>query len=66
VTRRRRRIRALVCEAFREAGILVVVFSCLDAAFNAVPVSTWAVVAWATGGVALLALGIVFDPEVVE
>jgi hypothetical protein len=63
---RRRRIRALVSEAFRDGGILLVVFSALDAAFNAVPVTGWVVVAWASGGAVLLICGILVDPEVVQ
>jgi hypothetical protein len=66
VIERQRRIRALVCEALRDGGILVMVFSALDAAFNAVPVSRWAVAAWASGGAALLISGILLDPEVVK
>ena len=61
---RQRRIRGLVCEALRDGGILLLVFSSLDAAFNAVPVSSCVVVAWEASGAALLVLGIFLDPEV--
>jgi hypothetical protein len=64
VSGRQRRIRALFCEALRDGGILVLVFASLDGAFNAVPVSRWAVLVWGASGAVLLLLGIFLDPEV--
>lgn len=63
---RGRRIRGLFCETLRESGMLVVVFASLDGAFNAVPVSRLAVIAWGASGTALLLFGIFLDPEVLE
>lgn len=62
--RGRRRFQGLFCEAFREAGVLAVVLSALDATFSATPYPKLLLAAWTLAGLLLLAGGIIFDPEV--
>ena len=61
--RRRKKIQGLFCEALREAGVLTVVFSSLDAAFNRVQTSWFFLAGWALLGSLLLVAGIYLDPE---
>jgi hypothetical protein len=61
---RRQKIQGLVCAALREAGVLTVVLSSLDAAFSAMPYPKLSLAGWAFVGVLLLFAGIYFDPEI--
>jgi hypothetical protein len=54
----------LYCEALREAGILMAVFVCLDAAFAATTVSVSSAALVSLGGVVTVMVGIHLDPEV--
>jgi hypothetical protein len=54
----------LYCEVLREAGLLLVVFSCLDATFGAATIPLWGLPLSTSIGVVLTLVGIHFDPEV--
>jgi predicted transporter len=63
-TRRRQKIQGLFCAALREAGVLTVVLSSLDAAFSAMPYPKLSLGGWALVGLLLLFAGVFFDPEI--
>jgi hypothetical protein len=54
----------LYCETLREAGVLVGVFTCLDAAFASTAVSLWGTGLASLLGIAMVSVGVYFDPEV--
>lgn len=58
-----RRARTLFCEALREGGLLVIVFTSLDSAFEVGKMSTWGLVGWTLTGAANLLLGIYWEPK---
>jgi hypothetical protein len=58
-----RRVRARYCEALREGGLLVIVFTSLDSAFGVGTMSVWRLVGWTLAGFANLLLGIYWEPK---
>lgn len=62
--RERRKVQGLICEAFREAGVLAVVLSALDATFSTAPYPKLLLAEWTLTGIFFLVGGIIFDPEV--
>ena len=58
-----RRVRSLYCEALREGGVLVIVFTSLDASFEVGRISTWGLAGWTLVGIANLLLGIYWEPK---
>jgi len=59
----KKRILTLSCEVAREAGILILVFASLDAAFGMAKVSFLSLASWNCAGGAMLIAGICMDPE---
>jgi hypothetical protein len=59
----KRRVVALSCEVAREAGILILVFASLDAAFGMARVSIFNLTSWNFAGAIMLIAGICVDPE---
>jgi hypothetical protein len=60
----KKRVLALSCEVAREAGILILVFASLDAAFGMAKVSFLSLASWNCAGSIMLLAGIFMDPEV--
>jgi hypothetical protein len=58
-----RRVRSLYCEALREGGLLVIVFTSLDSAFEMGKMSAWGLVGWTLAGAANLLFGIYWEPK---
>ncbi len=61
--RGRRRIKGLFCEALREAGVLTVTLSALDAGFSAMPYPKLFLAGWALAGILFFISGVFLDPE---
>jgi len=57
-----RRVWARYCEALREGGLLVIVFT-LDSAFEVGKMSAWGRAGWTLAGAANLLLGIYWEPK---
>jgi hypothetical protein len=58
-----RRVRARYCEALREGGLLVIVFTSLDASFEVGGISIGGLAGWTLAGLANLLLGIYREPK---